>query len=240
MNLDKAYSQGAFRIGDKYRSVQTGIEVTQMKMNLTNIAMLIAAVLILSSATAYAQPDGQGMNRMNPGQFPGMNVQMKGMERGAPGMQPFIEPVFMGHGFAMVGDEFHILHVNVVKTAVVGPDYIRSLLGENNTPAEIAQKVSTVKRITELRGHLVFAGRPYALNITRYDNRSLSGDVLTLPAPGATEFAPPQVIGHISITTSKYEGELLTTGTLTMEGNEYSVLLNSQMVPRMLGRPGIP
>lgn len=120
------------------------------------------------------------------------------------------------------------------------PDYIRSLLGENNNPAEIAQKISTVKRITEVRGHLVFAGTPYALNITSFDNSSLSGDVLTLPTQGTTEFAPPQVVGHISITTSKYEGELLSTGTLSMGDEEYNVLLTSPMAQGMMGRLGNP
>lgn len=263
MNLDIAYSHGAFRIGDKYRSVQAGIEVTQMKINMTRIATLIAAVLIICSATAFAQPDGKGMNRMNPGQFPamnapqpdgqgmnrmnpgsvqGMNPQMKGMETGMQGRLPFIQPIFMGHGFALDGDEYHVLHVNVVKTAVVRPDYIRSLLGENNTPAEIAQKISTVKRITEVRGHLVFAGTPYALNITAYDNQSLSGDVLALPQTGRTEFAPetPEVVGQISISTSKYEGELLSTGTLTMDGKKYNVLLTSPMAQGVMGRPGKP
>jgi len=252
-----------------------------MKTNTKKIAILILSVLTIFSATAFAQTGGQGMNRMDPGQFSGvnalqpesqgmnrmnlgifpamnvpqpesqgmnrmnpgsvqgMNLQMKGMG-GMQGRQPFIQPIFMGHGFALDGDEYHILHMNVIRTAVVPPDYIRSLLGENNTPAEIAQKISTVKRITEVRGHLVFAGTPYALNITSFDNSSLSGDVLTLPTPGTTEFAPPQVVGHISITTSKYEGELLSTGTLSMEDKEYNVLLTSPMAQGMMGRLGNP
>ncbi len=245
MNLDKVYSQVTFRIGDKYRSVQIGFEVTQMKINITGIAMLIAAVVMLSSVTAFAQPGGQGMNRMNPGQFPGMNAQMKGVDRVTPGMpvmQPFIEPIFMGHGFALDGDEYHILHVNAVKTRVVAPGYARSLLGENMTPEEIAQNLNAGKRITEIRGHLVFADKQYALNITGYDNQSLSGDVLALPDTGGTEFAPetPEVVGYISISTSEYEGEMLSTGTLTMDGKEYDVLLNSPRAPIRIGRPGIP
>jgi len=234
-----------------------------MKINTTRIATLVAAVLIIFSATVFAQPEGRGMNRMENGQFAGvnslqpasqymngmkpgsgqgMNMQMKGMETGMQGRLPFIQPIFMGHGFALDGDEYHLLHVNVIRTAVVPPDYIRSLLGENNTPAEMAQKISTVKRITEVRGHLVFAGTPYALNITVYDNQSLSGDVLELPQTGRTEFAPepPEVVGHISLSTSKYEGELLSTGTLTMEGKDYNALLTSPMAPGMMGRPWNP
>lgn len=231
-----------------------------MKTNTKKIAILILSVLTIFSATAFAQTGGQGMNRMDPGQFSGvnalqpdsqgmnlmnpgsvqgMNLQMRGMG-GMQGRQPFIQPIFMGHGFALDGDEYHILHMNVIRTAVVPPDYIRSLLGENNNPAEIAQKISTVMRITEVRGHLVYAGTPYALNITSFDNSSLSGDVLTLPTPGTTEFAPPQVVGHISITTSKYEGELLSTGTLSMEDEEYNVLLTSPMAQGMMGRQGNP
>ncbi len=200
----------------------------KMKANTKKKMILILAVLTIFSATAFAQPSGQGMNRMNFG---------SGQGRGFQGMSPCIEPIFMGHGFALNGDEHHILHVNAVKTAVVPPDYIRSLLEDNKTPGEIAQAINSMRRTTEVRAHLIFAGVPYALNITGYDNKSLAGDVLTLPPPGMnlTNFTPAAV-GNISLAISEYEGEVLSTGTLTMNGTDYKVLLTSPKLCRTSGK----
>ena len=192
-----------------------------MKANTKKVAIVIFAVLTIFSATAFAQPFGQGMNRMNSG---------SGTGPGGQGMSPFIEPIFMGHGFALAGEEYHILHVNVIKTKVLPVDYIRSLLEEYKTPVEIAQKISSVERDTEIKAHMRFADVPYTLNITSYDNQSLSGDILTLPQKGTyqKDFIPT-VAGHISLSTSNYEAELLFAGTLTLEGKEYKVLMTSPM-----------
>ena len=184
-----------------------------MKANTTNIAILILAVLTIFSATAFAQPFGQGMNRMNSG---------SGQGRGFQGMSPFIEPIFMGHGFALAGEEYHILHVNVIKTKVLPVEYIRSLLEENKTPGEIAQEISSMQRENEVKAHMRFAGVSYVLNITSYDNQSLSGDILTLLQSGTykRDFIPT-VAGQISLS--------LSAGTLTLEGKEYKVLMTSPM-----------
>ncbi len=192
-----------------------------MKANSKKIAIVILTVLTIFSATAFAQPFGQGMNRMNSG---------SGTGPGGQGMSPFIEPLFMGHGFAIAGEEYHILHVNVIRMKIVSPDYVYSLLKEYNTPAEIAQKISSVERDTEINAHLRFAGVPYVLNITSCDNQSLSGDILALPQPGAFQKdLIPAVTGNISLTTSNYETELLSAGTLNLEGKEYKVLMTSPM-----------
>lgn len=192
-----------------------------MKANKKKIAIVILTVMTIFSVTAFAQPFGQGMNRMNSGSGTGQSGQ---------GMSPFIEPLFMGHGFALAGEEYHILHVNVIRMKIVSPGYVFSLLKEYNTPAEIAQKISSVERDTEINAHLRFAGVPYVLNITSYDNQSLSGDILALPQPGAFQKdLIPEVTGNISLITSNYETELLSAGTLNLEGKEYKVLMTSPM-----------
>jgi hypothetical protein len=200
----------------------------KMKANIKKILILILAVLTIFSATAFAQPSGQGMNGMNSG---------SGQGRGFQGMSPCIEPIFMGHGFALAGEEYHILHVNVIKTKVLPADYIRSLLEDNKTPGEIAQAINSMRRTTEVRAHLRFAGVPYALNITSYDNRSFAGDILTLPPldMNLTNFTPT-VVGNISLSISEYEGEVLSTGTLTMNGTDYKVLLTSPKLCRSSGK----
>ncbi|VVB89048.1 Uncharacterised protein [uncultured archaeon] len=148
-------------------------------------AILFTAVLLISAVTAvmvFARPSVPGF----------------GKERGYGTM--FVEPLLMGHGFALNGDQYHIL--------------------------DISAKMGKAKMST--RAHLRFAGQAYALNITSHDNQSLSGDVLTLPPQGTNKTSfTPAAVGHISLSMSKYEGEMLSNGTLTMNGTDYKVLLTS-------------
>ncbi len=51
---------------------------------------------------------------------------------------------------------------------------------------------------TENRANLRFAGQANALNITDYDNQSLIGGVLTLPARGTNQTTSPRLQQDIS------------------------------------------
>ncbi|MFU8767867.1 MAG: hypothetical protein ACNA7I_09455, partial [Candidatus Methanoperedens sp.] len=161
--------------------------------------------------TVFAQPFGPGIGK-------------KGH------VKPFVEPVLMGHGFAFAldGDQYHILHVNAIKTSDASPGFIRSLLWQKKSPDEIAKEINDAEISTRIRAHLRFAGQAYVLNITGYDDQSLTGDVLTLPPHGTdqTNFTPATA-GRISLSISEYEGEVLSTGTLTMNGTDYKVLMTS-------------
>ncbi len=197
-------------------------KVIEMKIKYIIPILLIAIILI--SSVAFAQPFSNGKMAQN-----GMNSQM-GQVFGM-GM-PFAEPIFTGHGFALFGDEYHILHVNVMKTAVVRPDFILSMLYENRTPREIAQSITGIQKETQISAHMRFAGEFYDLNITGYDNSSLTGEILPLQTDPA-----PEVLGNISLSMSDYEGEILSTGTLIMNGKDYKVLMTSVFNPgRGMGR----
>lgn len=154
-------------------------------------AILFAAVILISAVmavTVFAQPLWQGIGKE------------KGYARS-----------FVEHGFALNGNEYHVLDVNV-----------RTHKG-NNT-----QSTAT--------GNLRFGGQVYALNVTSYDNQSLSGDVMTLPPYGTNKTGfNPTTLGHISLSTSKYEGEMLSTGTLTMNNTNYNVLLTSPVATSEIG-----
>lgn len=180
---------------------------------ITKNTILLSAVLLICAVTAViviAQPKGMGMEKN------------RGQERS------FVEPIFMGHGFALVEEEYHILDVTAQKTKDASPGFIRSLLWNKKSDEEIRNEISNEQISTSTRGHLRFAGQNYALNITSYDNESLTGDVLTLSPRGAdrTSFTPTTV-GKISISISRYEGDLLSTGTILINNTEYKVLLTS-------------
>ncbi len=178
-------------------------------------AILIAAIILILAPTAinvFAQPLSLGF----------------GKEKGHARL--FAEPIIMGHGFALNGDKYHILDVTAVRTSDASPGLIRSLLLQKKSPEEIAKEITSAQSETRINAHLRFAGEVYALNVTQYDNQSLTGDVMTLPPRGTnqTGFAP-STAGHISLSMSKYEGDMLSTGTLTMNGTDYKVLLTSPM-----------
>ena len=183
---------------------------------ITRNSILISAVVLIcayTAATVFAQSSGMGMDK----------------ERGH--ARSFVEPIFMGHGFAFVGENYHILDVSAQKTKDASPGFIRSLLGNKKNHEEIRNEISGEQLSTSTKGHLRFAGQEYALNITSYDNKSLAGDILTLPQRGAdrTSFNP-STVGNISLSISSYEGDLLSNGTMTLNNTEYKVLLTSPMV----------
>jgi hypothetical protein len=182
---------------------------------ITRNSILISAVVLICAYTAaivFAQQPGMGMDK----------------ERGH--ARSFVEPIFMGHGFAFVDDKYHILDVSAQKTKDASPGFIRSLLWNNKSHEEIRNQISGEQISNSTKGHLRFAGQEYALNITSYDNKSLAGDILTLPQRGAdrTNFTTTTV-GNISLSITSYEGDLLSNGTLTLNNTEYKVLLTSPM-----------
>jgi len=185
--------------------------ITKNTMLLSSV-ILICAFTAVTAVVVIAQPPGMGMDKD------------KGHAR------YFVEPIFMGHGFALVGDNYHILDVTAQKTKDTSPGFIRSLLWKNKSHDEIRNEINNEQILTNTKGHLRFAGLEYALNITSYDNKSLAGDILTLPQRGAdrTSFTT-SIVGNISLTISNYEGDLLSNGTLIINSTEYKVLLTSPM-----------
>jgi hypothetical protein len=180
-------------------------------------AILFAAVMLVLAPTAvtvFAQPSGMGI----------------GKEIGY--ARSFVEPILIGHGFALNGAEYHILDMTAIKTVNVSSGQVRSLLSQNKTRAEIATDIRDYiqNAPTKTRGNLRFAGQAYALNITNYDNQSLTGNIMTVPPRGTnhTTFTPTTV-GNISLSMSNYEGVTLAKGTLTINNTNYNVLLASPM-----------
>ncbi len=176
-------------------------------------AILIAAIMLVSAATAitvFAQPSAPGHSKGHLRPFVD-NMSESPENRNESGevvqVRPFVEPILKGQGYALQGNQYHILDVNAIKAG------------------------ASAQMATKTVAHLRFAGQAYALNVTSYDNQSLTGDVMTLPPRGTnqTDFTPATA-GHISLSISNYEGKVLSTGTLTMNGADYNVLLTSSAI----------
>ncbi len=189
------------------------------------IVILLAAVLLVLAPTVitvFAQPISMGM----------------GIGKEKESARSIVEPVLMGHGFAinpLNESQYHILDVTAIKTVNVSSSSIRSLLSENKTRAtDIKNYIQNAP--SKAKGDLMFAGQAYALDITSYDNRSLNGNVMTLP-PGGTNYSTftPTTVGSISLSMSNYEGAVVSTGTLTMNGTLYNVLQTSPELASISG-----
>ncbi len=194
------------------------------------IVILFAAVLLILAPTAmnvFAQPMGMGISG----------------ERGY--ARSIVEPVLLGHGFAINPSneaQYHILDVTAIRTVNISSSTIRSLLSENKTRAEIATDIKNYiqNAPATAKGDLWFAGQAYSLDITSFTNQSLNGSVMTLP-PRGTNYSTftPTTAGSISLSMSGYEGALVSTGTLTMNDTTYNVLLTSPLMPSRVGMFGM-
>ena len=176
-------------------------------------AILFAAIVLVSAVTAitvFAQPSAPGHSKGHLRPFvENMSESPEDRNESAEGLQvrPFVEPVLKGQGYALQGDQYHILDVNAIKTS------------------------GSAQMATKTVSHLRFADQAYTLNVTGYDNKSLTGNVLTLPPRGTNQTGfTPATVGHISLSISNYEGKMLSTGTLTMNGVDYKVLLASPSI----------
>ncbi|MCZ7392576.1 MAG: hypothetical protein ABOK23_00580 [Candidatus Methanoperedens sp.] len=180
-----------------------------MKITKKTAIIFTAALLVLAptAAIVYAHSSGMGIGK---GRWSGGTHNMMGT-----GTHNFngtfrmnIVPILMGHGFALNPSdksEYHVLDV-------------------------MAMKVTNASQ-SQTRAYLRFAGQPYGLTITGYTNQSLTGTIVTVPPRGTSQTGfTPAPAGTISLSLSNYEGQMLATGTITINGANYNVLLSSPVV----------
>jgi hypothetical protein len=172
----------------------------RMKLN-TKIAILFIAAMLVMVPTAVTVY-GHYSGRPAIGRLSGGSHNFNRT------LKPRVVSILMVQGFALnPSDEsqYHVLDVT-------------------------AMTVSNSSQ-SQTRGNIKFEGQPYGLTITGYTNTSLIGNIETLPPSGTnhTGFTPTQV-GNITLSISKYEGVMLSTGTITMNSTSYNVLLRSPVV----------
>jgi hypothetical protein len=179
----------------------------KMKLTTKTAILFTAALLVLvPTAVTVAHSSGTGMGK---GRWSGGTHNFNGTFRSSVmPIQSNVVPILMGHGFAFSPSDqsqYHTLDVTAMK--------ISNATGSNT------------------RAYLRFAGQPYGLTITGYTNQSLTGNIETMPPRGTnhTGFTPTPV-GTISLSTSNYEGQMLATGTININGANYNVLLSSPVM----------
>ncbi len=130
-----------------------------------------------------------------------------------------IRVIHSGYGFALSGDEFHVLRMHIVRARHIRPIYIRGLMEENKSIEEIRAEIMGAGWTPFYRGHLRLGENHYLLvNISIGDQgeaRIVNADVRERGEDGET-------VGKISVTVMDYEGLRIGDGTLTMSEGEYS------------------
>jgi len=129
--------------------------------------------------------------------------------------------VYSGHGFALNGDEFHVLRIQVIKVREPKPREIMGYIGANMSLKEL--KAAIAKERPRYRGRLRVGEELYRLDNITTGDMTVSADLMNVS--GLTR----ERAGHINITVMQYEGTRIGEGTLSMYKGayigEYQVLL---------------
>ena len=180
------------------------------------LAALLLSIAVTGVAVSQPVQKGKAMGKVAPqGLTPGGVAGEISMNKA---MRAPIRVVHSGHGFALNGDEFHVLRVHIVRARQVQPAYIRGLMEANESIEQIRAEIEGAEGQQIYRGHLRLGENRYRLgNISvtdSGDNQVVNADVMERGENGA-------IVGAISVTTMDHEGARISDGELTMSGGQY-------------------
>ena len=167
-----------------------------------------------------------GMCLAQPDQM--MYQQMIGHPMGVP-----IEVLQSGHGFALLGNESHVMRLNVEALCPLEPMQIRNLMASNKSLDEIRDDIRTKRCNTAYRGSLMLDRSIYPLvniSISPSGNNTttIRADVLA----SNPELAREELVsaGRITLVISPSDGGIVGRGQLelnrTKNAGKYTALLD--------------
>jgi hypothetical protein len=218
-----------------------------MMANNQRMFMFIGLAALLSSClfgTSFALPD-QVSKEMGDRDMMSQNPPMGPMAD--PAASGVLVDVFnSGRGFALKGDESHLLRFDVESIRYIEPLNMRMLLASNKSLEEIRQEIEAKDGNTTYRGSIMLDSEIYPLQSIV---ASLSGDNITTvdadvaePRFGEVHSDETAIVGHIAVTTYPSDIGSIGKGNLTINYGQYSgsynVLLN--MLSPLQGRKDKP
>ena len=177
--------------------------------------------------------------RMNPEKSYGMMMnQNAGLPMGVP-----VDVVYSGHGFALRGNESHILRLKVEDILPLEPRQIRGLLASNKSLEEIRDDIQAKEGEKTYRGSVILDHSTYPLveiGTTGNDNTtSIEADLADLGLLSAGN--ENATLGSIYVSVSPSDGGMIGRGELNLssgpQAGNYSVLLDMEP-PRHVNGPG--
>jgi hypothetical protein len=168
---------------------------------------------------------------MNPENAYGMmQNQNAGLPMGVP-----VDVVYSGHGFALRGNESHILRLKVEDILPLEPGQIRGLLASNKSLEEIRDDIQAKEGEVTYRGSVILDHSIYPLieivAIPASNNTtSIRADLADLDLLSAGN--GNAALGNISVTVSPSDGGMIGRGELNLgpgpQAGNYSVLLDME------------
>jgi len=159
-----------------------------------------------------------------------MPPQNAGFPMGVP-----VEVLFSGHGFAILGNESHILRLKVEAIMPLEPDQIKGLLASNKSLEEIRDDIRAKEGEKTNRGSMILDRSIYpliniAVSASSNNSTALKADLADLgPLSTANDTA---ILGSISMIISPSDGGMIGKGELLIEQGSlaarYSLLLDME------------
>jgi hypothetical protein len=159
-----------------------------------------------------------------------MQPHNEGFPMGVP-----LEALYSGHGFALKGNESHILRLKIETIMPLQPGQIRDLLSSNKSPEEIRDDIQAGEEDEKaFRGSMILDRSIYPLMniaIGSCDNNSTSiqadlVDIGQQPADSTTS------AGRLSVEISPSDGGMIGRGELDIRRGQsdeaYSILLDME------------
>jgi len=201
-----------------------------------SLCIVLASLLFIGlSGMSLAQPnDGQKIGEPCEGLcLPGGEVmppQSAGFPMGVP-----VEVLFSGHGFAILGNESHILRLKVEAIMPLEPGQIKGLLASNKSLVEIRDDIRAKEGNKAYRGSMILDRRIYPLinmvvSPSGNNSTALKADLADSgPLSNANDNA---VLGSISISIYPSNGDMIGKGELLIEQGplaaRYSLLIDME------------
>lgn len=159
----------------------------------------------------------------------GMNApQNAGFPMGVP-----LEVLYSGHGFALSGNESHILRLKVESIMPLEPDQIRSLLASNKSLEEIRDDILAKEGEKTNRGSVVLDREIYPLvNIAVSSLGNNSTELMADLADSGPLSNDTAILGSVSLTIAPSDGGMIGNGELRihqgMPSARYTLLIDME------------
>jgi hypothetical protein len=142
---------------------------------------------------------------------------------GTPFMGVPVEMIVGGGGFALQGNETHLLKLNVERMSPLEPGQIRSLLVSNKSIEEIREAIKAEEGRGLYRGSMRLDGTGYSL--TDIEVHPLNDTTTIVDADIALPESNPEnrtgIIGHLDMAVSLSKGGRIGEGKLEMNSTEH-------------------
>ena len=144
-----------------------------------------------------------------------------------------LEVLYSGHGFALSGNESHILRLKVESIMPLEPDQIRSLLASNKSLEEIRDDIMAKEGKKTNRGSVVLDHEIYPLvNIAVSSLGNNSTGLMADLADSGSPSNDTAILGSVSLTIAPSDGGMIGKGELRiqqgMPSASYSLLIDME------------